>query len=285
VASGSAGSIGRSRSGAFGAASRPALRLAVLVLFVLGGCDLLQERQFLYFPDNPPLAVVLADARRDGLVPWPGEDDYRGLLREPAGQVRATVVLFHGNAGHAGHRGWYADAFTRHGLRVILAEYPAYGPRAGKLGEAALVADAIETLALARRQFQGPLLVAGESLGAGVAAGAIAKAPTGIAALLLITPWDTLEHVARHHYPWAPIRWILRDQYDSAGNLVGFSGPVAVVIVEWDSIVPAEFGRALFAGLTGPKRLWVIPGADHNDWMVRVDASWWQPVTGFLLGQ
>ena len=271
--------------GAFGPASGLALRLALLVLLFLGGCDLLQDRQLLYFPDNPPLAVVVADARRDGLVPWPGEDDYRGLLGEPEGLVRGTVVLFHGNAGHAGHRAWYADTLTRHGLRVILAEYPAYGPRAGKLGEAALVADAVETLALARSRFQGPLLLAGESLGAGVAAGAIARAPAGIAALLLITPWDALEHVARRHYPWAPIRWILRDEYDSAGNLAGFPGPVAVVIAERDSIVPADFGRALFAGLTGPKRLWVIPGADHNDWMGRVDDSWWQSVNGFLLGR
>ena len=271
--------------GAMGAGSRLAWRLAVFALLTLGGCVLLQDRHLLYFPDNPPLAVVLADARRDGLVPWPGEDDYRGLLREPEGPVRGTLVLFHGNAGHAGHREWYADVFTGLGLRVILAEYPAYGPRAGKLGEAALVTDAAETVALARSQFQGPLLLAGESLGAGVAAGAIARAPGEIAALLLITPWDTLEHVARHHYPWAPVGWILRDRYDTVDNLLGFGGPVALVIAAQDSIVPADFGRALFAGLTGPKRLWVIPGADHNDWMGRVDDAWWQSVTGFLLGR
>ncbi len=270
--------------GAMAAGRRLALRLAVFVAMTLGGCTLLQDSHFLYFPDNPPLALVLADARRDGLVPWPGEHDYRGLLREPAGPVRGTLVLFHGNAGHAGHRNWYADVFTRLGLRVILAEYPAYGPRKGKVGEAALVADAAETLALARSQFQGPLVLAGESLGAGVAAGAVARAPGEIAALLLITPWDTLEHVARHHYPWAPIGLILRDRYDNVENLRGFRGPVALVIAERDSIVPADFGRALFTGLAGPKRLWVIPGAGHNDWMVRVDAAWWQSLTAFLLG-
>ena len=271
--------------GAMGAGRRLALHLAVLVLMTLGGCTLLQDSQFLYFPDNPPLAVVLAEARRDGLVPWPGEDDYRGLLREPEGPVRGTLVLFHGNAGHAGHRNWYADVFTRLGLRVILAEYPAYGPRTGKVGEDALVADASETLALARSQFQGPLVLAGESLGAGVAAGAVARAPGDIAALLLITPWNTLEHVARHHYPWAPIGWILRDRYDSVENLRGFRGPVALVIAERDNIVPADFGRALFTGLAGPKRLWLIPGAGHNDWMGRVDTAWWQSLTGFLLGE
>lgn len=259
-----------------------ALRLGIYALLILGALTLLQDRQ-LYFPDNPPLATVLAAARRDGLVPWPGADNYRGLLREPMGPARATLLLFHGNMGHAGHRVLYANVLARLGLRVILAEYPAYGPRAGKLGEAALVGDATETFALARRQFQGPLILAGESLGAGVASAALARAPADVAALLLITPWDTLERVARYHYPWAPVGWLLRDRYDSAANLAGFRGPIAVVVAERDRIVPAEFGRALFDGLPAPKRLWVVPSADHNDWMERVDAAWWRSLADFLL--
>jgi hypothetical protein len=263
-----------------------ALRLSLYVLLALGGIALLQDR-LLYFPDTPPLPAVLADARRDGLAPWPGPEDYRGLLREPAGRARGTVILFHGNAGHAGHRAWYAGELTQLGLRVILAEYPAYGPRAGKLGEAALVEDAAQSVALARQRFAGPLLLAGESLGAGVAA-ALAHGPTRIDGLLLITPWDRLENVARHHYPWAPVGWLLRDRYDSVANLAKaatFSGRVLVVVAERDSIVPMRFGTALYAGLTQPKRLLVIPGADHNDWPDRVGAMWWRSAVDFLLRQ
>ncbi|MDP2811388.1 MAG: alpha/beta hydrolase [Rhodocyclaceae bacterium] len=259
-----------------------ALRLAIYPLLALGVIALFQDRQ-LYFPDNPPLAAVLDDARRRGLAPWPSEGDYRGLLRESRVPVRGTLVLFHGNAGHAGHRDGYADEFARLGLRVILAEYPGYGSRAGKPGEAALAADAAETLALARRQFPGPLLLAGESLGAGVAAAALGAPPADITALLLITPWDSLDRVAHHHYPWIP-GWLLRDRYDNIGNLAGFRGRIAVVVAERDSIVPSALGRALFESLHEPKRLWVIPAADHNDWMGRVDAAWWQSVAGFLLG-
>jgi len=257
--------------------------LVVAVLLLVGVPAVFQDSQ-IYFPDKPPLAAVLADARRHGLAAWPGEGDYRGLLREADGPARGTVVLFHGNAGHAGDRAGYASALAGFGLRVILAEYPAYGPRAGTLGEAALVADAARTLALVRREFPGPLLLVGESLGAGVAA---AVAETGKAdALLLITPWDTIGHVARHHYPWLrvlPVGWLLRDRYDSVANLAGYRGRVAVAVAGADSIVPPELGRALFDSLPEPKRLWVIAGADHNDWFGRIDAAWWRTVTGFLL--
>ena len=252
-------------------------------LLLLGGLFMFQDRQ-LYFPETLPLAAVLADARRDGLIPWPSEAEYRGLLREPVGPARGTLVLFHGNAGHAGHRADYAE-LGRLGLRVILAEYPAYGPRPGQVGETAMVADAVDTLTLARRQFPGPLLLAGESLGAGVAAAAFAKTPESVDAVLLITPWDRLAHVASHHFPWLPVSLLLRDKYDSVANLATSRVPVAVVIATGDSIVPAPFGRALYEQLPAPKRLWQVGGAEHNDWMARVDAEWWTGVLDFLLGQ
>lgn len=258
------------------------LRVVLYALLFFGALALFQDR-LLYFPDTPPLATALAEAQRDGLRPWPDAGNYRGLLREPAGPARATVVLFHGNAGHAGHRAWYAEALTRLGLRVILAEYPGYGPRSGKLGEAALSADAAETIALVRKQFSGPLLLAGESLGAGVAAAAVARNPAGIAGQLLITPWDRLENVARFHYPWMPVGWLLHDRYDSVANLAKYPGRVLVAVAERDSIVPARFGSGLYAALSGTKRLVVMPGADHNDWPERVDAAWWRDAVAFLL--
>lgn len=266
-----------------GAAIRVMRLLATIALVVafVGGLAVFQDSQ-LYFPDRPPLAAVVTEARRDGLLPWPEANAYRGLLAEPQAPVRGTLLLFHGNAGHAGHRAWYARLLNRQGIRVILAEYPGYGPRDGKPGEAAFVADAAQTAALVRRQFPGPLVIAGESLGAAVAAAVARDADAD--ALLLITPWDELKNIAGHHYPWLPVGWLLRDRYDSVGKLAGYRGRTAVVVAEHDSIVPAKFGRALFTTLAEPRRLWTIPAADHNDWPGRVDDAWWATVTGFLLG-
>lgn len=257
------------------------LRVIVYGLLLIGALFMFQDSQ-LYFPDTPPLASVLNEAQRDGLQPWPSAADYRGLRREPKAPARATLVLFHGNAGHAGHRTPYAE-LDQLGIRVILAEYPAYGPRPGKLGEKAMVADAVQTLTLVRQQFPGPLLLAGESLGAGVAAAAFAQAPDGISGVLLITPWDRLKNVASHHFPWLPVGLLLRDQYDSIGNLASAKVPLAVVIAAQDTIVPAAFGDALYESLPPLKKLWRVPRAEHNDWMDRVDARWWHEVIDFLV--
>ncbi|MDP1692980.1 MAG: alpha/beta hydrolase [Burkholderiaceae bacterium] len=221
--------------------------LAILVvgLMVLAAIYVRQDR-LLYFPAPATVANVAAAELRA----WPSAQDFRGLVAEPAGAVRGTAIVFHGNAGHVGDRAFYAHA-------------------------------------LAHRQYGGPLLLVGESLGAAVAAAAAVANPQRrelTAGLLLITPWDRLAQVGAHHYPWLPVKWMLRDEYDTQARLAGFDRPVLVAVAERDSIVPARFGRALHAGLAGPKRLVVIEAADHNDWTDRVDAGWWRAAVAFALG-
>ncbi|KVO73340.1 alpha/beta hydrolase [Burkholderia ubonensis] len=254
------------------------LRVAVACLIVFAGVVLMQDR-LIYFPEK----AAIDDVVSDGLRAWPSAEEFRGLVAEPAAAARGTVVVFHGNAGHAGHRSYYAAALTRMGWRVILAEYPGYGPRGGTPGEETLVADAQQTIVLAHRLYGSPLLAVGESLGAGVAAAAGSRERDRIAGLMLITPWDTLEHVAAHHYPWAPVKWLLRDRYDSVAHLASFGRPVLVVVAERDSIVPARFGEALYDALADPKQLIVVKSAEHNDWIGRVDDTWWRDAMGLLI--
>ena len=230
------------------------------------------QDRLLYFPQRATVEEVAGAGPR----PWPSVQDFRGLVAEPAGAVRGTTIVFHGNAGHAGHRAFYAQALTPLGWRVILAEYPGYGPRAGRPGERSLVDDASETVELAHRQYGEPLLLVGESLGAAVAAAAGQRQQERTAGLLLITPWDRLAHVASHHYPWLPVNWLLRDRYDTAARLTRFERPVVVAVASQDSIVPARFGVALHSSLDSPRHLMQIEGADHNDWPARVDAAWWR---------
>ncbi len=262
---------------------RQGLKLALLgvlgfYLLELIGISMFQDH-LLYYPEQASVDEMVSG----GLSPWPSAQDFRGLLAEPSGPARATAIVFHGNAGHAGHRDFYASQLTRLGLRVLLAEYPAYGPRSGELGEKSLVADAEQTIALAHARYGKPLLIIGESLGAGVAAAASVGQREAIAGLLLITPWDRLEQVASHHYPLLPVKWLLRDRYDSVTHLAEFGRPVLVVVAEDDRIVPARFGRALYESLAEPRRLEVIQGADHNDWFDRLDDSRWRQAIDFLL--
>jgi len=241
------------------------------------------QRELLYHPAPATVERIAVD----GLRAWPDTGlglGFRGLVAEPAGAARATAIVLHGNAGHVGHRRRYAEMLTPLGLRVVLAEAPGYGPRSGTPDEDSLVADAAETIAIARRLYPGPLLLIGESLGSGVAAAAAERQQAALAGLLLILPWDRLAHVAAFHYPWLPAGWLLRDRYDSVDHLAGFTRPVLVAVAGRDELVPSRFGVALHAALRGPKRLEVAPQARHGDWYAHVDAAWWRDAVTFLLG-
>lgn len=250
-----------------------ALYLAVVTLVFLG------QRSLLYLPGGRAATTEALDALRARR--WPEAESYRGyLFDDPAAE--ATVVVFHGNAGDAIDRVYYVQALGFLNARVLLAEYPGYGARPGSPSEETLVADARGTLARVRAAFSGePLHVVGESLGAAVAAGAIghdgsAAARTRVDGLILLTPWRTLTEVAAHHYRFLPVRWLLRDRYPSAERLASFAAPKIVVVAERDEIVPARYGTALFEALPEPKRLVVVAGARHNDWLERVDRAWWR---------
>ena len=256
------------------------LRLTVAGLIIVAGIAMVQNH-LLYFPDRASVGEMVSE----GLRPWPTLQDFRGLVAEPVSPVRGTVIVFHGNAGHAGHRAFYATALRPLGFRVILAEYPGYGPRDGAVGEQSLVADAEQTIALAHGRYGAPLLLVGESLGAGVVAAAAARQRDKTTGLLLITPWDRLEHVAAHHYSWLPVKWLLRDRYDTVTHLTSFGRPVLVAVAERDSIVPTRFGIALYEALASPKRLTLFKGAGHNDWAASADDKWWREAITFLLGE
>jgi pimeloyl-ACP methyl ester carboxylesterase len=245
------------------------------------------QYRLLYFPDAISVEEVTRHARGLGLQPWPGEaENYRGLVTVNAARAAAgTVLVFHGNAGSALDRKYYPDALERLGYRVILVEYPGYGGRRGKLGEASFAADARDLVKLAWTEFGAPIYVWGESLGCGVATAAAADPALEVAGVILLTPWDTLGNTAQAHYWWLPARWLTRDRYDNIRNLEAYAGPVVVIMADQDEVIPNRLTKKLFEALRTSKRLWAFPGAGHNSWPTAPERAWWAEVMGFVAGR
>jgi hypothetical protein len=241
------------------------------------------QNKFLYFPSSElPAAELL---RSENIQLWQSSaTDYSGLIsindvQKPDG----TIVLFHGNGGTALDRAFYLEPLSVLGYRVILAEYPMYGGRKGKLGEKSFVADGLETVRLAFEQYREPLYLLGESLGCGVATAVANKTSVKIAGIILITPWDTLAAVAKSLFPFLPVQLLLTDKYDSIGNLKTFAGKIAVIGAERDEILPIKHAHNLYNSLPeGKKRMWIVRGAGHNDWPLYADTLLWKEMTDFV---
>jgi pimeloyl-ACP methyl ester carboxylesterase len=233
----------------------------------------------LYFPD-PTASIQAVPLGVDGILePWPGTGEaFRGYVQRPLSRpasARGTIVVFHGNAGGARDRGYYALALEARGYRVVLAEYPGYGGRAGAWSEDAFVQDGRDTARRALAEFGGPLWLWGESLGAAVAAGVAADRTLPVAGVALITPWDRLSDLAQSLYWYLPARWLLRDRYDTIAALREYDGPIAVLVAEQDEIIPARHSQRLYEALPGLKRRWLFTRAGHNTWPADPRAAWW----------
>jgi pimeloyl-ACP methyl ester carboxylesterase len=194
-------------------------------------------------------------------------------------------VVVHGNAGSAADRSYYVpllrQAAPGHAITVRILEYPGYGARPGNPSQDAFITAAASAVEFLPKDE--PVIVLGESIGSGVAAGLAARMPDRVAGLLMVTPFDSIAAVAQHHYPFIPVRWILRDQYPAAEWLRAYRGPAAFIVADHDDIVPAKFGRKLYESYTGPKLLLDVPSAGHNNVVGALDQNDWSRALSFVL--
>ena len=240
------------------------------------------QYNMLYYPDSRLPSESELTAK--GLQFWPaGPIGYRGYISTGGiKNIKGTIIVFHGNAGTAADREYYLSALGLLGYRVILAEYPGYGGRKGRLGEQSFINDSQETLHIAAETHKGPIYLLGESLGCGVVAAVSKDTSLSIAGIILITPWNTLLAVAKDYYPYLPVGLFMKDRYDNAENLKSFQGKIAVVGAERDEVVPVRHATELFILLPKEKRMWIIEGAGHNNWSMLIDMSKWQEIMDFF---
>jgi pimeloyl-ACP methyl ester carboxylesterase len=246
------------------------------------------QRQLIYFPETAAEGALLDAAEHSGLQAWRDRDGQLiGWQARTPGESRHRLVVFHGNAGHALYRQYFAAGFLSlaAGWQVYLFEYPGYGARPGSPSESGIKAAASSAIEALLAEDARPVYLAGESLGSGVATYLASTFGTQIAGLLLVTPFTSLADVAGHHYGGLPAKALLRERYDSTAALDQYRGPVAFLVAGHDEIVPAALGRQLYEGYRGPRLLREQPGAGHNSLDFNPGASWWREVADFWLSR
>jgi len=263
------------------------LRIVLLSYLGLVAVVYFAQRGLIYYPSRAPMEALVAEAARLGLEPWVGETgEYQGWVARQEGG-RGRLVVFHGNAGQALNRAYFADIFGESDeegfAEIYLFEYPGYGARAGKPGEQRIFEAARRAVApLLSDEAGEPVYLLGESLGGGPASRLAAEWPGKVAGLLLITPFTSLAAAGQKHYPYLPVGLLLRDRYDNAKHLESYAGPVVFLLAEEDAVVPAELGRQLHERYGGPKQLLLVEGAGHNTILDGMAPDRWREISAFL---
>lgn len=251
--------------------------LRMLVIFLLIGGVVVGmlwwlQRELIYFPDasSVPTAREVIEGARD--VTLYAEDGLElGAWFAPAASgpaatdYRMAVLVAPGNGGNRAGRAGLAEELRRRGLAVLLMDYRGYGGNPGSPSEEGLARDAmaaVETLEDLGYPAERTIYF-GESLGSGVVAALQALRPP--AGMVLRSPFPELADVGSRHYPWLPVRLLLRDRFHVVKHLAGSEVPVTVVYGDRDSVVPPDLSARVADNAPALSERVVIAGADHND--------------------
>jgi len=186
----------------------------------------------------------------------------------PHPQARRGIVYCHGNGEQVADNAEVAARLRdRLQASVLLFDYRGYGHSEGRPDEAGLIADGLAAQKwLASKTGLAPdqLIVMGRSIGGGVAVAMAAR--QGARALVLESTFARLVDVAACHYPWLPVRLLMRNRFDSLGRIKNYQGPVFQSHGTADRIVPIALGRALYEAAPSQQKVWLeIPAGDHNN--------------------
>ena len=175
----------------------------------------------------------------------------------PPADTNYWILFFNGAAGSIHRRQQRQQLEQLHalGYNVLAFDYRGFGRNDGQPSEAGLYSDAAAAyryLTTVRRIPPGRVILAGRSLGSAVAVEMAVRAPA--AGLLLFSAIDSIPLMGARLYPWAPVRLLVSNRFDSLSKIGDVRVPVVVVHARNDRFVPISVGRALYERARGRKR-------------------------------
>lgn len=230
--------------------------LLCLLLYLL-------QRQLIYFPvpaQLPPTdPLLLQQTAATVLVSRKARDEEQALL------------YFGGNAEDVSlSLPEFAAAFADHAVYVM--HYRGYGGSSGSPSEQALVMDALALYDRLQPKHS-EIIVIGRSLGSGVAVQLAAQRK--VAQLVLITPFDSLSALAQRQFPVFPMKWLLKDTYNSVAYAPAINSRTLILLAEQDEIIGRGHTEALYQAFTpGVATLKSYSGSHNSELVASQLAAW-----------
>ncbi len=227
--------------------------LAILYAGVCGALFLCQ-RSMIYFP--PPISEC-----KGGSLTALEIENGRVLVSTRPRDGPDALIYLGGNAENVSlNMPDLSAAFPGHALYLL--HYRGYCGSPGRPSEEALFGDAL-ALVDRVRALHPNVVIAGRSLGSGIAI-RVASLRT-VSRLVLVTPYDSLQEIAARQFPYVPVRWLLRDKFESWRYAPQVTAPTLIIAAELDEVIPrasSELLRTRFQH--GVASMVVIAGTGHN---------------------
>lgn len=243
----------------------------------------LLQRHMMYFPSRD-FVFTPADVGLEYEDVYFQTSDHVSLhgwyIQHP--EARFTVLFCHGNAGNISGRVETINVLYDLGVNIFLFDYRGYGKSEGRPSEKGTYRDseAAWDYLVSQKGLKGKeIIVMGRSLGGPVAARlASKKNPAG---LIMESTFTSLEDIARVHYPWLPVRWLLRFRYPTRHYLKQVHVPKFLAHSRDDKLIPFSHGKVLYHSAGEPKRFLAMKGL-HSDAFIQTGPRYTRALHEFI---
>lgn len=169
-----------------------------------------------------------------------------------------------GNLSHEDYRQRY-EVLHKLNVNILCFDYPGFGKSQGQANEAELYAAAREAyfyLLNIEQVEENKIIVLGIEAGAVAALEVAGQVP--VKGLILENPPTSLQDLAAQRYPLMPMRYLLKNSFNSLQRLDKVYVPKLIIGSESSQHIPAEHSRKVFEEAFEPKRLVMLRGTEQD---------------------
>ena len=247
----------------------------ILVLFLLYISVVifvyLKQRSLLYLPnvDNYDDESLIINANEIFIDNNEG-DQLRSIFFQHPSTTKTTLLMFHGNAGPIENRFYKINKLSKYEQNILLISWRGYSGNTGTPTEEGLYLDAESSLQWLNSQNISPqdIVIYGESLGTAVALEMASK--YRFKGVILEAPFTSMIDAAKHHYPYLPVSWMLKDKFLSSSKIHKNFSPIFIMHAKGDDVVPFWMGKKIYEIANDPKMKLFI---DENNHLVTYDEN------------
>jgi len=189
------------------------------------------------------------------------------------------LIYFGGNSEEVS---WFLDNIPYlKGWSLLLVNYRGYGLSQGSPSEKNLFQDALliyDKFSKREEIDEKRIVVMARSLGTGVGVFLASQRP--LQGIILVSPYDSLQSLAKNIYPYVPVSLLLKHPFDSISRVSNIKIPLLALFASNDRVVPSKHSKKLIERWKGPKQFHEFKGFGHNS--ITLAEKYWTRITEFL---
>ena len=176
---------------------------------------------------------------------------------------KKTVLFLHGNAGNLDNRIDKLNSLGNMDVNFLIIAWRGYSGNPGNPSEAGLYKDALGALKWLNEKGipNDKIILYGESLGTAIATEVGQN--ENFAGIILEAPFTSMVDMGQKIYPIFPVKFLLKDKYESKNKIKNLKSPILVLHGREDKIVPFYMGEKIFEMANNPKFKYFTDLDDH----------------------